>query len=165
MRFWTLNRLDAFEPGMPSEKRWSISFARAMATNEMGALGDYAIATDFPLRLRVLLDPSRSDPVPPITEGTFEVTFAGIQLLSEDRVLTGTSARIAWKLLWFGGWDDYYQEQHHEGDCLRWVDYFIGPRHLDEGDAEARGQEIVAWISGLISTAYLRGAGPLCQRG
>lgn len=51
MGFWTLNSLDAMEPGSTGERQWSILFVRAFATNEMAILGDRHIATAAPLSL------------------------------------------------------------------------------------------------------------------
>ena len=158
LRLWTMNSMEAFHRGRNGTGRWAIGFGRAMAANEMATVGDYAIGTEFPLKFRVLFDPDRSDPIPANAEGTFTATIAGIQLLSRDKVLRDVAARIAWKLLWYGDWDCYRQEQLHDGGRLVAVDHLVGPQHLDASDADAAGQEIIAWLSGLISTAYLHGA-------
>jgi hypothetical protein len=155
---WTLNRLKAFVPGSIGTQRWSIKYPRALATSEMALLGDCTVATRAPLRFRVLLDPDKSDPMPPGSLGKFTVTLKGLQLLSQERPLRGLAAQIAWRLLWYGGWDEVEQESHYEADRLLWVDHVIGPPGWDEEPPEADQPVFVASLSAMISNAYLRGA-------
>lgn len=155
---WTLNRLQAFTPGVAGEQRWSIRYPRAMATSEMAWLGDCTVATRAPLRFRVLLDPEKSEPMPPGSLGKFTVTLAGVELLSQDRLLRGVAARIAWRLLWYGSWDEVEQESHSDGDTLLWVDHVMGPAGWDDAPPSPNDPVPVGTLSGMISNAYLRGA-------
>jgi hypothetical protein len=155
---WTLNRLEAFSEGAAGEKQWSIGFLRALTTNEMGSLGDCFVATTAPLRFRVLLDPEKSEPMPPGALGTFTLVLAGVQLLSQDRTLSGLAAQIAWKLLWYGRWTEVHQDSRHEGDKLLWVDHIFAPLEWDEEEHDPNEMTIVGALSEMISAAYLRGA-------
>lgn len=157
MGIWTLNSLDAFRPGVPGRRRWALSFLRAMATNEMASLGDCAVATTAPIRFRVLLDPERSEPLPE-GGGVLQVTTAGMQLLSQDRVLGGLSASIAWKLIWFGKWDEWHQEHRVEDGKLLHVDHLIGPELPEDEVVDPDAPYIVGNLSEMVSRAYLRGA-------
>jgi hypothetical protein len=154
---WTLNRLDAFDPGVAGEKQWSISFVRAMATNELASIGDCTIATLAPLRFRVLFDPDRSERLPP-EGGPIQVTIAGVKLFSQDTVLEGLSAEIGWKLLWYGEWEEIGQDSHTEGDHLVWVEHLYGPRGWSDRPHEPHEIAPVGALSEMISRAYLQGA-------
>lgn len=157
MGTWTLNKVEAFHPGVPGTRAWALSFMRAFATNEMGSLGDCTVATRAPLRFRVLLDPERSEAVPE-GGGVLQVTIAGVHLLSQDRVLGGLSARIAWKLIWFGKWSEMEEESEvRDGKLIR-VDYPIGPRMPDDEVPDPREFYMVGALSEMISRAYLEGA-------
>src|ERR1019366_6203022 len=93
MAMWSLNRLEAFTPGVAGQQRWSIDFAQAIMANEMNLLGDRMIGTVAPLRFSVRLDPTRSEPIP--TEGPHTDTIAGVSTLSHNKVLTGRAANLA----------------------------------------------------------------------
>lgn len=154
---WTLNSVDAFHPGAPGRRRWTLNFMRAMATNEMATLGDCAVATTAPLRFRVVLDPTASEPLPE-GGGVLQVTVAGIQLLSQDRVLEGLAARIAWKLMWFGKWVEWHQDHRVEEGKLVWVDHLVGPEMPDGKEPDPEQPSIVGNLSEMVSRAYLMGA-------
>jgi len=157
-RLWTLNRVEAFTEGISGERQWSISFARALATNEMALLGDCEIATRAPLRFRVLIDPEKSDSIPPGSSGSFKMVLAGVQLLSQNRVLSDLSAQIAWKLLWHGRWEEIRQDFHYEGEQLLWVDHVFAPPEWDEGESDPAAPVMIGSLSEMISNAYLSGA-------
>ena len=158
LRLWTLNRLESFNPGIAGEKRWEISLPKALATSEMASLGDVTVATLAPIRFRVILDPARSETIPPGTEGEFNATVSAVQLLSQERLLTGTSAQIAWKLIWFGKWDEVGDRPHYEEGRLARVDHLLGPPEWAEGSAPDMDPHPVGALSEMISNAYLRGA-------
>jgi hypothetical protein len=44
--------------------------------------------------------------------------IAGVQLLSQDRPLTGRGAEIAWKLLWYGRWVEAGQHVERDGNRM-----------------------------------------------
>ena len=158
MSTWTLNRLDAFDAGA-SGKKWSIGYGRAIMTNEMRSLGDKIIQTIAPLRVRILFDPEKSEPVPE-GGGRHTVCIDGLRLLSHETPLDGRSAKIAWKLLWYGGWSEVEENAHQEGDRLLWVEYTYAPTGWDEPESqmEQGGPAFVGQISGMISRGYLDGA-------
>lgn len=155
---WTLNRLRAFEEGKSGVRQWSMTFVRAVATNEMAVLGDVTVATLAPIRLRLLFDPSRSDPMPMEGEKKIRTFISSVQLLSQNRPLDGLAAQIAWQLLWYGKWDRVEQDVHHEGDRLLWIDEIFGPPEWTESECEPNSPIMVGALSEMISRAYLRGA-------
>lgn len=157
LSLWTLNRLDAFSPGIAGEKQWSISFRRAMATNEMESLGDCSIATMAPLRIRIIIDPDRSEHLPS-SDDVIQVTIAGIELFSQNTVLRDLSAKIAWRLIWHSGWDEIGKSMQTDEDRLLWVEYVIGPPEWSEQQHDPQEPVIVGAMSEMISRAYLQGA-------
>jgi hypothetical protein len=48
MAMWTLNRLEAFTPGVAGQQQWSIDFAQAFTNNEMSVLG---VSAATPIRV------------------------------------------------------------------------------------------------------------------
>jgi hypothetical protein len=156
MRTWTLNRLDAFEPGTAGLKQWSIDFARAFTTNEMSILGDRYIATPAPLVFRVHADPDGTDPLPD-GEGSMRIKIARAELLSGETPLTGKAAQIAWTLLWHGTWVDAGQRTNAEGNRLVWIDHLVAPTD-DPDEWEGAGCHIIGSLSRIITSAYLSGA-------
>jgi hypothetical protein len=157
MSTWTLNSLDAFAQGRQGESKWTLDFARAITTNEMRTLGDRTIATLAPLRLRVHVDPEQSDPMPS-SDATMKVVIAGVELLSQDRVLSGPAAQIAWKLIWYGHWGEVDQELHVQDGRLLWIDNLIGPPEWDDHRPAPGAPVFVSALSEMISRVYLRGA-------
>lgn len=156
--WWTLNRLESFAPGQAHERQWRITFAKAFATNEMIELGDYSVSTWAPLRFRALFDTQKSDTMRPGETGSFRLTTNGFRLFSQDRELSGIDARVAWKLLWYGRWEEGEQEPHFEGNHLAWVDHPIVPPGWGEPECPRDGPSPVGFLSEMISAAYLQGA-------
>lgn len=154
---WTLNRLEAFSPGIPGEKQWSISFPRAMATSEMASLGDCTIATRAPLRFRIYVDPDQSDRLSP-EGGVTQIVIAGIQLFSQDTALEGLAAQIAWRLIWYGNWVEVGQDMNTDGDRIFYIEHLIGPPGWDERPPEPYDPVPIGTLSEMISLAYRRGA-------
>lgn len=154
---WTLNSLEAFHPGARGQQRWVLSFMRAFATNEMSSLGDCTIATRAPLRFRIIFDQERSEPVPE-GGGVLQATIARVELLSQDRILDGLAAKIAWKLIWYGKWSEWPEETEMRGGKLVRVDYPIGPQLQEDAGVDPRQMYMVGALSEMISRAYLEGA-------
>jgi hypothetical protein len=84
---WTLVPLAACErSGQPS-----LSMERAIMANEIGILGDLHVGTRFPLRFRLVADPTRERTLR--DDGKVAFTIGGVELYSGDRRLTGTRER------------------------------------------------------------------------
>lgn len=158
LRTWTLNRLESFVPGVSCAKKWSISFPRALATSEMGSLGDAAVATLAPMRFRVELDPDKSESVPEGKDGAFTVVVSAVRLLSQDRILSGIAAQIALKLIWYGKWTEGHREPHYENGRLIWVDHLIVPPEWDDSEVSGGQPVMVGALSEMITSAYMAGA-------
>jgi hypothetical protein len=158
---WTLNPVEAFEPGTPGEKQWSIDFPRAIGTSEMAVLGDKFIATPAPLVFRVYADPNGTDPMPE-GEGRFRMKIARAELRSRDKPLSGRAAQIAWTLLWHGAWMDAGQHAEKDGDRLLWIDHFVAPTDDEDDwhnpDDWHDGCHMIGSLSRIITSAYLSGA-------
>jgi hypothetical protein len=155
---WTLSSLAAFSAGSAGEQKWRLSYWRALATNEMATLGDRTIATPPPLRFRVLFNPDKSDHIAPGATGDFTVSVRGIRLLSRSKELSGMSAQIAWKLLWYGTWDELPPEDHYENGRLLWIDYPCAPSGWDENNPDHQGMAPIGGLSEMVSQVYLRSA-------
>jgi hypothetical protein len=153
--WWTLNRLDAFAPGEPGMRQWRLDFSKAFTTNEMIVLGDYAVSTWGPLCIRVLFDPQNSDPMAPGQLGKFRRAIANMQVLSRDKVLEPTSAKLGWKLIWFGRWQELEPEYHFDSTHLAWVDFPFVPQEWDSPDFDRSNAGQVGFVSEMISRAYL----------
>jgi hypothetical protein len=153
---WTLNRLEAFKPGVARERQWSLSWARAFVTNEMALLGDCTVFTLAPLHFRVVFDPGKSDNIG--ENGVpYMVSVANVHLLSRETILRGMSAQIALKIILYGNWIDIEQKLERDGDRPLWLDHVIGPPAWDEAPAPDGPMQVGA-LSEMISRAYLRGA-------
>jgi len=154
-RLWTLNSLDAFEHGIPNEKKWSLKAERAIKTSRMAELGDYTIATFAPIRVKLVLDASQTT----VIEGNpnkLEGPIAEVQISSRDKVLSGESKQVAWKLLWYGSWgllDTIVKEA--EGETPPAIEMVFGPDVPDQSPNEMVG---IGSISRMISTAFLGSA-------
>jgi len=158
LRTWTLNRLEAFRAGEAGTKQWSISFPRALATSEMATLGDRTVGVLAPLRFRVVLDQEKSEVVREGETGEFRLVIQEVQIISEDRVLSGLAARIAWNLAWYGKWTEERQESHYENGRLASIDHLIVPPEWDETAPQGPMPEMIGALSEIISNAYLSGA-------
>ena len=152
---WTLNSLEAMEAGKAGKRSWSICYERAFVTSEMNRLGDCMIATAPPIRFRILVDGEKSEPMPQ-KDGEANIVVAGVQLLSQDRVLFGLARRIGWILMRFGDWEEWEPEFKEKNGKLIHIDYPVGPPDIDE---VAHPQvPMIGSLSKIISRCYLEGA-------
>lgn len=158
LRKWTLCDLRAFTPGQNGERQWRIPFPRAYATNSMRDLGDYLVVIPAPLKLRIVADPSADNPVQD-AYGEKQATFTieRVELLADDFILKGVSAKIAWRLLWYGDWHDWPLELKEEAGQLVYVEFPVGPPVAD-GSTGRLGSHPVGALSDMISRCYLQGA-------
>src|SRR5260370_300808 len=98
---WTLVPLSACDHG----GRLSLPMPRAIQANEMGMLGDLHIGTRFPLRLRLIADPTRKRTMG--ENGEVGFTIGGVELYCGKRRLTAERERaLAMWLMVYGGWEE-----------------------------------------------------------
>jgi hypothetical protein len=140
---WTLVPLSAWEV----KGRSSLSMGRAIKADEMGILGDLHVGTRFPLRFRLVADPTRRRTLG--DDGEVAFTIGGVELYCGDRRLTGKREQtIAMWLMVYGGWEEGATAEIDSE--LVAVDV-IGTPPEDHG----QGFEFVGTLSSLFSSMYL----------
>lgn len=141
---WTLVPLSACE----HKGRPSLSMDRALKTNEMGILGDMHVGTRFPLRFRVVADPTRERTLG--ADGEVAFTIGGVEFYCGDRRLTGKREwNIAMWFLLYGRWEEEATAEISDGKLVG-VDFIRRP--LED---HAQGFELVGTLSSLFSSMYL----------
>lgn len=141
---WTLVPLSACE----HRGRTALSMERAFKANDMGILGDLHIGTRFPLRFRLIADPTRERTL----DGNGEVAFTigGVELYCGDRRLIGKREQsIAMWFMLYGGWDEEATAEISDGKLVG-ADFIRMPQE-DHG----QGFELVGTLSSLFSSMYL----------
>ena len=127
-----------------------VDMRRALAVNELSALGDRLIATRPPLRLRLLMDPQRTSAID--AEGQATVTIGDTALFCGGEEITEPSEReIAWVFMQYGGWREESPEPIVEGDRLLAIDYRWNP--VERTD---QGFESVGTLSRMFARYYAR---------
>lgn len=96
---WTLVRPERFTL---TQDRALISFQDCLFQNEMARLGDTMIATLPPLCIRLHAD--RGQPRAVGANGETPFTIGSVEILCQERVLSGEEAKIAWFLISHGTW-------------------------------------------------------------
>jgi hypothetical protein len=141
---WTLVPLSACE----QEGRPCLSMKRAFMANEMGILGDVSIGTQFPLRFRILADPTCERTVG--EDGEVAFTIGGIELYCRDRRLKGKREwNIAMMFMLYGAWEEQRAAELNGGELVG-LDYVRMPPE-DHG----QGFEVIGTLSSIFSSMYL----------
>ncbi len=154
LQMWTLNKLDAFEKGIPHEKQWRLDLGQAMATNEMAEFGESTVGTVFPLRVRVTFVPGLQSAPMVGGLGRATLTINRMEMLSDEIVLRDSASRaIAWKLMCYGDWVETTANEVDDEGHILWTDFSYAPRDGNAGINE--NSSIVGMLSQLISRAYL----------
>ncbi len=141
---WTLVPLSVCERG----GQLSLPMPRAVQANEMGMLGDLHVGTRFPLRLRLIADPTRKRTMGETGEVAF--TIGGVELYCGKRRLTGERERaLAMWFMVYGRWEEETAARIRDGE-LAGVDVIRMPQE-DHG----QGFAFVGTLSSLFSSWYL----------
>jgi hypothetical protein len=141
---WTLVPLSACE----TTGRPSLSMNRSFKENEMGMLGDIHVGTRFPLRFRLIADPTRERRLR--DDGVAAFTISGVELYCGDRRLTGRRERnIAMTFMLYGDWEETVATEITDG-ALGGVNFVRTPPE-DHG----QGFEFIGTLSSIFSSMYL----------
>lgn len=141
---WTLVPLSVWK----RKDRPSLSLERATKANEMGNLGDLYVATQFPLRFRLVADPARDRKLGP--DGQVAFTIGDVEMYCRDRRLTVKREQsIAMWFMLYGPWDEEATADVRDGELVG-ADFTKTPPH-DSG----QGFELVGALSGLFSSMFL----------
>ena len=145
--FWTMvspERLIGTDGGL------DIDMETALVVNELSRLGDRVIGTRPPLRLRLAMDPDRTDPVD--AGGNIRATIGGVQFFCGDEELTEPDEKeIAWVFMQYGQWQEDDPEPILEGDRLLAIEYRWEPVK-----STGQGFETVDTLSRMFARYYAR---------
>ncbi len=143
---WTLVTPDVFRP---TARGYELTFADAMINNDMGLLGDKAIGTVFPLKMRFVADADKPRTVGP--DGVVIFTISDIKLFSKDNEITDEVERnIALYLTLYGKWEPVGPAAAKIVDGeFQYAEETFMP--LDD---DGQGFEIIGWLSSMYSAFY-----------
>jgi hypothetical protein len=141
---WTLVPLSAWtKSGRPS-----LSLEKALQLNEMGMLGDLQVATEYPLRFRLVADQRAESTID--ASGQAQFTIGDVEMYCRDRLLTKRHEQtIAMWLMLYGSWVEEATAEVRNHQPVA-VDYVFAP--------QKPGQEefsLVGALSSLFSRRYL----------
>lgn len=95
---WTLNDPGDFDP------KGRLNFGEALRLSEMVELGDYMIATEFPLQMILLID--KTEPRERVEDG-FRFTIGGVEIRTAGRVIEDQMEKgIAFFFMLHGTWHE-----------------------------------------------------------
>lgn len=149
-RNWTLVRVNDFAT---EGERCTLGFEDAFCANRMGDLGDIHIGTRWPIRVRIVADPSKPRSLDESGRASF--TALARELYCEDRRIDDPVAqRIAMYLAAFGSWKPSGPAAIcDEDDCLVGVESTFQPQAPEDmGD---QPMAFVATLSGIASAMHM----------
>jgi hypothetical protein len=124
---WTLTDFDTLKDYDAASARLPI--LEAIKANEMGSLGDRTPATEWPLSLKLVSDPSKSRAVTgdefPFTVGAVEVAVAGKQITNADE------QNIVLRLLLNSNWTETTEVEIVDGEAVA-VRYDFAPEEAPD---------------------------------
>lgn len=111
---WTLTNFDALQDY--DDGRVCLRMLEAIKASEMGSLGDRTPATEWPLSLRLLSDPTKPRAVEgekfPFTVGAVEVNVAGKRITNADE------QNIVWRLMMNSNWAETTDVEIVDGEAI-----------------------------------------------
>lgn len=141
---WTLVRPETFRDEGETK---ALYMPEAMKANHMATLGDYSIATKFPLSMVMVADKTKPRSIGADRSGTF--TIGGVELYCAGHPIEDAlEKRIATYLMFFGKWN-YEIEPKIVEDQIEAVEHRWTP---DEDHDQ--GFEFVDSVSGMFSIFY-----------
>lgn len=130
-------------------KHFSISFARAMAVNEMATLGDRTIATLPRLSVEFRTTPELA--MKPDANSEVVFTIKSIRFECGHTEVLGDDAReIAFYLMRYGRWPCGEQIPLFDGDKVIALQFVFEPEEVHP----EQGFETIGWLSQMVSSAY-----------
>lgn len=145
---WNLWSLVSPEVFTVEGDRVAISLGNALQASEMVSLGDISIATQFPLRLRLIADKTKPREI--TEDGMAQFTTAEVKLFCKDGEITDpVERRIATMLMFFGEWRFDDPKAIRVNGELEGIECQWTPREDHD-----QGFEIVGSLSNMFSTFY-----------
>jgi len=138
-------------------ERLMLPLTTAMKANELEALGDAWIGTRPPLVLSLIADPSKPRAVRDKTEEEQEVAFTvgAVELSCAGRVLTDeVEKRIAWFLMWFGGWEGHKELRCSDDGKPERLDFVVEPSVPPEAPEAMQEVQMVGQLSSMYSALF-----------
>jgi hypothetical protein len=136
MGMWTLVDPSVFNL-VGSRQR--LSFVDAVKANEMQSLlGDGMLASEPPLTFSVMMDREKEK----LAGGDWRaLTIGGVELLSAGRVITDPyEQRLAWFLVWHGGWDENTETHVDDEGRVERIDFIYRPETDEDGERQIAEQ-------------------------
>jgi hypothetical protein len=141
---WTLVPPEAFKN---QNEKPTLDMLEAVKSSHMASVGDYSIATRFPLSLLMYADTSKPRFVEPDGTGTF--TIANVEVYcAGELIVDPVERRIATNLMFYGKWVYEIEPRIVENEIVA-----VEHRWVPEVD-HAQGFEIVGSLSEMFSTFY-----------
>lgn len=101
--WWTLTPVACFRPDGP--RHLALSFPEAIVANEMNAVGDRTIGTEWPLTLTVLSDPTQPRTVDETGKASFKI--GRVEHAVAGRIVEAPEEQaIMHRLMLHGGWEE-----------------------------------------------------------
>ncbi|MEV3998985.1 hypothetical protein ACFYPK_28515 [Streptomyces halstedii] len=136
MGMWTLVEPSVFNP-VGSQQR--LPFADAFKANEMQSLlGDGMLASEPPLTFSVTMDREKEK----LSRDDWRaLTIGGVELLGAGRVITDPDElRLAWFLVWYGGWDETTETHVDDQGRVERIDFIYRPETDEDGERQIAEQ-------------------------
>jgi hypothetical protein len=149
---WTLISFDTIKC---NGKKCSLSFEEAMKHNEMAMLGDFILATLYPLKFRVFTDPAHPRTVKENGEAIFRIGRLELYC-GENRIDVPREQSIALFLMLYGEWGSSGGEAHIENKELIYFDFVSQPAQTNDKRTMNDEQifETIGNMSGMVSRRF-----------
>ena len=142
---WTIVSPERF---VDADGNVTIDLPTGIMENEMVYLGDQAIGTRPPLRLRFDADSATTEPL--AADGTAKFTISKVSIYcDEDELVDPIEKEIAWMFVRYGRWQEDDPLAILEGDRLRSVEF-----RWDPEENTNQGFEIIGTLSQMFCRYY-----------
>lgn len=127
-----------------------LTYPMAMCGNELGALGDFMVGTEFPLKIKLLTDPNKERTVR--EDGQVQYTISGFELYCNDKqLLKKVEQDIFYFLIQFGNWEEQPTEAIIKDSILEAMEFTWMPLE-DQG----KGFESLGFLSSMYSKYFIQ---------
>ncbi|MXY19939.1 MAG: hypothetical protein F4Y49_01230 [Dehalococcoidia bacterium] len=142
---WTLVSPERF---LDAAGNVSMDMQTGMMENELVHLGDQMIGTRPPLKLRLEVDPTTTEPV--AADGTVKFTISGVRLYcGEEELLDSLEKEIAWTFMRYGRWRMDGPQPDVKGDRLIAAEF-----RWDPEENTNQGFETIGTLSEMFCRYY-----------
>lgn len=151
-RQWTMHKVEDLL-AIVENGRLKLTFIDALPRSEMRVLGDFSIATKYPLSLRLLVDAELVERRG--SESTYHMVINGVELrCAGTQLQSARDKEIAFGLMVHGRWPEADEPEVISGDdgSVKAIEFSFAPEEPYAGQPFA----IVASVSTLMSTYFDR---------